>query len=138
MQTTRNIYKSRYQSIDFDEQTGILYENWKPASISLNDKEFKKEMLQQVKAVETTNAKAALTNTIDLKYAIHPNMQEWMNATVFPKFINLGIKQVAMLQSHELITRLSVEQTMREKTGKSFTIKYFADVKDAEVWLLDS
>lgn len=135
MQIITNVYKSKYQCIDFDEQAGILYEIWKPASASLNDEGFKKEMLQQVKAVEITKAKAALTNALELKYAIHPQMQDWMNKIIFLKFLELGIKQLAMLQSRELITRLSIEQTMSEKEGKSFKIKYFSNKQDAEEWL---
>ncbi len=132
----KKIHDSAFQSIEYDASKGVLYETWKPETSKMNDKDFKKEMLAQLNAVKFIKPKGVITNTFNLNYAIHPDIQDWMNEEIFPHFITAGVKKVAFLLSEVLITQLAVQQTMNETTGKKFILNYFSNIDEAEKWLL--
>lgn len=129
------LYDSEFQTISFDQETCILHERWKPETEKMNDTIFKTEMLNQLKAAKTAHPQSVITDTLQMNYVISVKMQEWMNITIFPEFIQSGITKIAILLTEELITQLSVEQTMEEEEGSKFSVLYFSDKKEAEKWL---
>lgn len=132
----KTLHDSEFQRIEFDEKSGILYEIWKIKSEDMTPLDFQNEMQQQVQAARQAKSRAALTDTLDMRFPIVPEMQEWLNENIFPQFIELGMKRIAFLMSREMITQLSVEQTMEEETGSQFEMRYFSDQQEAERWLV--
>jgi len=97
--------------------------------------DFKEEMQIFVKKCEEHKPQRELVYLLDIKYAIMPNVQKWMNKEIFQKYKNI-IKRIAFLMPTEIFTQVAVEQTMKEEAGKGFVQKYFDNEKDAREWLM--
>ncbi|GAB4395470.1 MAG: hypothetical protein OHK0053_03600 [Microscillaceae bacterium] len=69
-------------------------------------------------------------------FAIAPTVQEWIDKTIFPRVLAVGVLHVAIVIPSELIANLSVQQAMEESEGAKFITRYFDKSEDAKQWLL--
>ena len=102
----------------------------------MKTEDFKKEMHLFAELCEKHKPKRELVHLFDMKYTISPEVQEWMNNEIFPKYENI-IKRMAFLLPTEFITQIAVEQTMEEEVGLKFIQKYFDNEEDARKWLME-
>lgn len=129
------IHESKFQQIMYDAETGILTEVWLPETAEMEDEDFQTEMKQQVFAVRSKQPKGVLTESLQMRYAISIDMQEWLNSEIFPQFIAIGVIKIAMLLPEEIIAQLSIEQSMDESEGSKFQVQYFSEKDKAMEWL---
>ena len=128
--------KNDYVIISLDKTNSIITQKFLKKTRGMSDDVFKDEMHAFVKLVETHRPKRELVDTLDMAYVITPAMQEWMNATLFPRYVNI-LKKVAFLVSPNIFAQVSVEQTMKEGVGQGFTTMYFKNENDAINWLTE-
>lgn len=130
------LFKNDYVSIRLDQENSYIIEEFLSKTEEMNDDEFKKVMKTFVSFVEQYKPKGEIINSVNMGYVIVPEMQEWMNETIFPKVLNI-FKKAAFVVSKDIFAQTSVEQTMDEDTGQGFETRYFDDEDKAIKWICE-
>lgn len=130
------VYKSAYWAIFYDEEWKLLTPVWNNNSENLTEDEYKAEMENYVELVEKHGPKQLLIDCREFYFPIAPTVQEWIDKTIFPRVLAVGVRHVAIVIPSELIANLSVQQAMEESEGAKFTTRYFDNSEDAKQWLL--
>lgn len=128
-------YKSAYQIINVFTEQKLLQKEWFTATESMKDQTFQKEVEKIAEIAEMYKVERFHDNTTNFLYPISPDLQTWVNEQIFPRFIAAGLRKYAIIVSKEMITQLSIEQTMEENNASSFQVRYFDDVTKASTWL---
>lgn len=129
------IYKSKFQTVEFYPELAIVEATWTPSTEKMSNEEYKQEMLSYLERIKAYQPKFALPNTTELRFAISPEIQDWMNQHIFTGFLELGMQAAAFVVSADLFAQVSIEQTMEEDMGISFKTRYFEDREAALDWL---
>lgn len=130
------VYKSKYLRILYFEDEQLIEMVWLPKSEAMTNQDYQQECLAYLDAVKKFNPRRAIPDMRDMNFPIAPDLQEWTNQTIFPTLLEVGLNNVGIVVSTELISQLAVEQTMEEIEGIKFTTKYFDDKEDARKWIL--
>ncbi|MCC5946157.1 MAG: hypothetical protein JJT94_14600 [Bernardetiaceae bacterium] len=130
------LHQSKYVEILYDESKSLIVDKFLSTTDDMTTEEFKEEMYIFVKMCEEYHPARELVHLIDMQYPIVPEVQDWMNEEIFPRYLNI-IKRMAFLMPAEIVAAMAVEQTMQEDTGKGFVQAYFDNEADAIAWLLE-
>lgn len=130
------MYESSYLTIQYIEEGNYQINTWLPNSKNLDDSIFKTELAEQAKIALENKPSAFITDASSLLFSIHPDLQEWVNQTIFKDMYEAGIKKLALLSSNDVVTQLSLEQLVDDYTLKSFAIEFFDDAEKAKEWIL--
>lgn len=131
-------YKTKFLCSEFIEDEGVVIVNWLPESESLSDESFKSESLNNLSFVLSRKPKKILSNTLDLRFPVHPNLQVWFNQNILKKELEIGVEKIAVVVSSDLITQLGVEQILEEEEGQKFTTHYFDNKEEAWQWIISN
>lgn len=130
------LHQSKYVEILYDASKSLIVDKFLSTTKDMTDEQFKEEMYVFVEICEKYLPKSELVHLLDMQYPIAPDMQEWMNTEIFPRYENI-IKRMAFLLPTDLIPALAVEQTMDEEVGQRFVQAYFDEEQKAIDWLLE-
>ncbi|AFM06271.1 hypothetical protein Fleli_3969 [Bernardetia litoralis DSM 6794] len=131
------IYESDYITIQYLEEHSLLERNWKPSSAEMNHEQFQHEMLQLLKGAEKYNPLLVLGDTKSFLYVILPDVQIWIDDTVYSQLGEHGVQKMAFVNSEDFFVQLSVEQSI-EESNKDYEIRYFGNDEEAKIWLFDT
>ena len=129
------LHKDKFISYEIDNEKGILFVDWKPATEDMEEDEFKEEISYQAKYAEEYHPTKFLVNSTKLQFSITPQLQDWAQKTVFTRLIEAGVRKTAFVMPEDLVAQLSVEQAMEEEEGLQFVSRYFDNDKEALEWL---
>ncbi|MEH0156698.1 hypothetical protein V6R21_21390 [Limibacter armeniacum] len=116
----------------------LLEAEWKPETRRMKDADYKKTMLGFVENVTATKPRFILVKATDFVYVIDPEVQQWVNNEVISVLIDTGAEKMAFTLNPDLITQLSIEQTMDSPSAKTYLqTHYFVDEKKARKWLME-
>ncbi len=130
------LHTSSYVEIIYEKDNSFIIDKFLSATEKMKTEDFKKEMLIFAEKCEEYKPEKELVHLLDMKYAIVPDVQDWMNNSIFPRYKNI-IKRMAFLMPEDLLAQMSVEQTMEEETGEGFTQAYFDSEQKARKWLME-
>jgi len=130
------VFSSKYDVVYVDKPNRIVKNVWTSYTENMNWADFKEELLALKKIVVENKTYGILGNTMNLNYAIIPEQQEWIAENYFPEVIAAGLKKYAIIVSMDMITELSVQQTIEENSNAPFDTRYFDNESDARDWLL--
>jgi hypothetical protein len=105
--------------------------------MEISEDEYKSLMLKWVQEIKFYKPTYQLVSYMNYYKPITPHMQVWINENLVGPAFNAGMKKVAFIISRDFYVQVSLEQTMKEKEGQKFKIKYFDNEIDAENWLFD-
>ena len=128
------LYKSKFIEITFDRANKNIKNKWFPITEQMSDEEYKSEMLKFADLAKEYKPTYHLIHSLDFKYTITIEMQEWTNFTIFPQLIEVGVKKIAFLVSSEIVAQMAIEQTLDESNASAFQVKYFDKEVDACAW----
>ena len=131
------LHKSKFSEIILEKENSLIIDKFLPETELMEGKDFKKEIITFAEKVEEHEPERELVHLIDMNYVIDPDMQEWMNKEIFPRYENI-IKRMAFLVPKEIFAQASVEQTMENESGQKFVQKFFKDEQEARKWLMES
>ncbi len=131
------IYKDKYQRIDFENDTKILSVEWFSENENMSEEEYKKASVSVPVYAENNGATKILINAINSKYIVTPEIQDWVNKNTVPKFLQIGVEKLAILLPAELFSHVSVEQIIDDTSEVAKKrILYFDNEQKAKEWLL--
>jgi hypothetical protein len=61
--------------------------------------------------------------------------QQWSNEEWFPRAIDAGLKNMAIVQPESVVAEMSVDNIIQEVDGADLVTHYFDDPDDAREWL---
>ena len=130
------VSKTDYLKIEFDENIKMLKATWYPESEELEDEDFKKEIYRWKEMINKYMPDFLLVDSREMKYTISPATQEWFVSDIFTAYAKVGVKRNAFVESEEIFTSVSIQQTMEENENAPFATMYFDNVEEAKEWLL--
>lgn len=129
------IHNSKHILIEYDEANALfIFKFTDLAAISEGD--FKQELETQASLSEKYHPMRFLFHSKNFDYAISPDFQQWIDDNIFPRYIAAGVKKFAYIMSADMISQLSIEQTMEEKKAAAFETRFFENEEEAMEWLL--
>ena len=131
------LFKSFFVVITISNDKQVITNDWFLTTETMSDEQYKADMLKFAELAKIYKPKYHLIKSVNFKYTIAIEMQDWTNNTIFPQLIEAGIKKIAFLVSSAMIAQLSIEQTLDESNADAFIVKYFDPEIDANNWLLD-
>jgi len=128
-------------NIDFGYSQLILTDDylefkWNSTTEMMTVDEFKEISIQYADFVEKHHPKKLLLDTVENKFIITPELQEWSNNEVFIRSFKAGLTIVAYLLPEDLVAQMSQEQLFDEDVSKKKANRYFSDKQEAIDWLL--
>ncbi len=130
------VYKSKYLHLAFFAEQELIEMTWLPPTDSMTEDEYKKEFLNYLDIILSLRPKKIIADTRTMFFPIRPEIQEWINQTIFPPSLEMGLNKAAFVMSEEMISQISIEQTMEENEGVKFITRYFDNKEEAKEWIL--
>jgi len=129
------IYESNFQYLTLDQAQHYLKADWSTQSETMVDQDFKDEMEAELKYVEKHKVTKYLIDTLNFRFVINPELQEWTDKHVNKKLDELGLKKLAYIVSEDFISQLSIKQTMNESEKQNYETRFFTSLEEAKSWL---
>lgn len=130
-----SLHKSNFLEIHQMPNISGIKIKWLKGSENMKDEEFKAEILREKQAIETEKPTGIFADTLDMMFSIHPDLQEWHNAQIFPAFQLANVKKLGILVSRDLFAQISIEQLIDDGSEVKLLTKYFDDEEKAIDWL---
>lgn len=131
------VYESSYLQIDSFEEKSLLELTWLSATEGMTAEEYKNEHVELLKFMLDKKIERILGNIKDLRFVVSPEVQAWMNESIFVPAIEVGFSKLAVVMSTEFLAQLSIEQVMEEEVGRKIITKYFDNKEAAREWIVD-
>ena len=130
------VHESKFWKFGYDKTDSMMIYQWYETSEQLTDLEYKNEMKKNAEEFEKYKPTKSLVDLRSFLFTISPEVQEWTDMTIFPRFIEAGLKRIAFIVSSDLFAQVSVEQMLEENTAiTSFQSRYFDHYFQARNWL---
>ena len=128
---------SNYQQVGFEEANNILIFKWLLTTANMSEAEFIEEIKKASKTINSYKDCKVLLLSKDMRFAISPDIQLKANEILLPAYNSAKVKKLAILIPEELVTELSVEQTIEEKEDEhNFKSNFFSEEEEARKWLM--
>lgn len=131
------LHQSKYFLVSYHQENQLFYYVFNETTESMSAEEYIDELKVFIELVRTHKPTRVLGHMVDFKFAITPDIQEWVNNNLFSVYQEIGFKKIAILLSKEFIAALSIEQTMEEDSTQAFQTSFFDEEAAAMQWLLE-
>ena len=135
MNTKRQVYKSKFLSVEYDKDNSLIVSTWSIKSVQLKSETLKEEMLERMKYIEKYRPRKVLVNAKFFFFRLPPSIQTWMNEEILNRYYEAGIEKMAFIISNDLVAQISIEQAIQENETSTYQIRYFDSIEKAKVWL---
>ena len=129
MQTTQ-LQEDEFFKVFWDERTRIIGIDWKEATSSMTDEEFKAELTLFAGHVEQKKARGILVEVSRFRHKPGPEVQPWRVKNISNRYAAAGVKRQAFL-----FPKGAQIPPMRSSPEEKFLTETFDDVQKAEAWL---
>ncbi len=131
------VFENKYSIIYFDESNSLMTVEMLPATEEMTDKEFKEYGLVFLEMMEKYKPEKELYNTINMKFLVVPEIQDWITENINKKVSKI-IKKVATIMPAEYFANVSIDQMLYEfKDDRSVKQMFFDNIEEAKKWLLE-
>jgi len=132
------IYKDEFMQVLYESEYGMCITDWTQKTVDAEEEDFKAWNQELVRLFEKYQPKLMIANTLDYRFLITPDLQEWATKNIFEKFAKAGLKKKALIMSHDLFTQVAMEQFIEEYKEGNIETKYFDNVEQGKRWLINS
>ena len=130
MQTTQ-LHEDKFFKVFWDGSTRIIGVDWKEATSSMTDEEFKAELTLLAGCVENKKAPRILVDVTKFRHQMAPEVQQWRVQNISSRYNAAGVKRFAFLFPRE-----SQFPPMPESSdGEAFLTRRFNSPEQAAAWL---
>jgi hypothetical protein len=125
------LHEDDFLRILWDEKTRILALDWKEATSSMSDEEFKAQLTLFAGCVEKKKAPRILVDVTKFRHQMGPDVQQWRVQNISSRYNAAGVKRFAFLFPKE-----SQFPPMSESfEGEAFLTRRFNSPEPAAAWL---
>ena len=131
------IFINKFQTISFAKENKLMVFAWLPLDKNyLNDTLLINEIIIGAELIKKHLPKRIIVQTENLKYLINPDIQKDINKILYDAYKIANVKKLAFIVSENIITQMSIEQTVSEsKFINFFETKYFKNIESAMNWI---
>jgi len=131
MQTTQ-LHEDKFFKVLWDERNRIMSIDWKEATSSMTDEEFRAALTLFAGYVEQKKAGGILVDVSRFRHKPGPDVQPWRVKNISNRYSASGVGRFAFLFPE----RTQIPPMMKQSApGENFLTGAFDDVQKAEAWL---
>jgi len=131
MQTTQ-LDEDKFFKVSWDERNRIMRIDWKEATSSMTDEEFKAELTLFAGLVEQKKARGILVEVSRFRHKPGLDVQPWWVKNISNRYSAAGVGRFAFL----FPGGAQIPPMMKQSSpGENFLTGAFDDVQKAEAWL---
>lgn len=127
---TTQLYEDRFFKSHWDESTRIVGIDWKEATSSMTDEEFKAELTLFAGHVEQKRARGILADVTRFRHKPAPDLQAWRVKNISNRYSATGVGRFAFL-----FPEGAQIPSMMVSPGENFLTQAFTNKKQALAWL---
>lgn len=131
MATTNERYESAYLDIEYNADADAVEMHWKSF---VSGEPFREGLDRGLELVRETGASNWFADLRDLG-AVDQADQEWSNEEWFPRAIDAGLENMAILRPESVVAEMSVDRIMQEIEGTELVTYNVDDPAEAREWL---
>lgn len=134
----QNILQSEFWTVSYDPAMRCFFVKWHDTGRDMTREEFQEHLLEFTEKLPDFDAKGFCTDSRDYHFVMLPDVQEWHDQVIIPKYIENNLQKIAFIMSSEMITALSIEQTFEEpkaQKAEQIQVRYFSDEQQAKNWM---
>lgn len=133
------IIATHFFTIEFDPEMRCMYHTASPHTIDMGKDEFKKGFTISIEAVEKYRPVSYISDVRQQLMPIGPDLQIWIAENVYPRWAAAGLQKLAVVVPEDLISTLSIEQTVEEIEERTsfqmaYAVQYFTSLEEAMKW----
>jgi hypothetical protein len=128
------LHQDRYAKILYAPEIDQIEHHWSEESYEMTEEEFKDFQLKNLEIAREVTPKRLFVDSIHFKFTVVPEIQDWINQDLHPKFEKMGMKKIAFLMSKDFFAHFSIQQIFEE--CQYFQVGYFEKEEKAKDWLL--
>jgi hypothetical protein len=133
MQTTQ-LHEDKFFKVLWDESTRIIGIDWKEATSSMTDEEFKAELTLFAGHVEQKKARGILVDVSRFRHRPGPDIQPWRVKNISNRYSAAGVKREAFL----FPKGAQIPPMMNQSApGEEFLTRSFDNREEATPWLTE-
>ncbi|WP_157558282.1 hypothetical protein [Microscilla marina] len=129
------LYQNKFVKITYDQEARICIGNWTEETSTATADDFKEWNQRLVEKIEQYKPMGFLANTLNYKFIITPDLQEWSATNVFGRFAKAGVIRIALTVPEDFYSQVALEQFVDEYEGRRIKNRYFSDLGEAKTWL---
>jgi hypothetical protein len=130
--TTMQLHDDQFLKILWDENSRIIRIDWKEATSSMTDEQFKAELALFAGHVEDEKAKGILVDVSCFQHTMGPDVQQWRVKNISSRYSAAGVERFAFLfPSSAHIPPMMNQSSM----GEEFDTRAFTELDAAAKWL---
>jgi len=128
-------YESKFTKINIDSTKSYIEIIRMLETAYMTEDDYIEDVKHWIAIIKELKPKHQLVDDRDMKFVISPSFQIWVNKNLIVPAVESGLRKVAFLESPELFSQVSIEQTMDENEDAILKLKYFEDETKAKEWL---
>ena len=126
----QQLHEDTFLKILWDDQSRVIGIDWKEATFSMTDAEFKKELTLFADHVEAKKAHGILVNVAQFRHKPGPDIEEWRAKNISDRYYAAGVRRFAFLFPESVPT-----PTMKSSPSDKFETRAFNGAEEALAWL---
>ncbi len=129
------LFDNVYTHLYLDESCKAICHIWLSDTKSMLDADYRAEINGFFEFLEKYPQPNLLVNCLELNFTISPATQNWFLSLAVPKYVQCGVKKIAMILSNDFFAQVSTEQMVEDaKPTMPFELQYFNNQEDALKW----
>ena len=128
---TQQLHEDNFAKILWDDQSRVIRIDWKEATSSMTDAEFKKELSLFADHAEVKKAHGILVDVAGFRHKPGPEIQEWRIKNISGRYYAAGVRGFAFLFPESVAT----PPPMKSSPGEKFETRVFNAAEEALAWL---
>jgi hypothetical protein len=136
----KEIHKSRYVSVLFDDETRMYTSKYLPDTENMTDKEWQEQMIELRNLIEKYRPLNIIDDNIERKYSYSPDMQVWTLQLFVNSWNKIGLKKYVQIIPDEIIGKLTseqIEEFAMNDFKMQFKHKFVSDYQSAIEYIKD-
>jgi hypothetical protein len=131
MNTTR-VHDDEFFEVLWDDKACVIRTDWKDATSSMTDKDFKSKLQFFAGLVEAKKARGILVNVAHFRHKPGPDVEEWRLKNISARYSAAGVRRFAFLFPADLPIPPMMN---RSSPGEDFLTRGFNSADQAMAWL---
>ena len=97
MQTLQLLHDDNYFRVMWDDETRVISIDWKEATSSMTNQDFKSELELFAGLVERKKARGILVDVAHFRHKMGPEVQQWRIKNISTRYNAAGVRRFAFL-----------------------------------------
>lgn len=132
MTQSLQLHEDKFLKISWDENTRVIDIDWKEATSSMSDQEFKAELTLFAGHVEKKKARGILVDVTSFRHKPGPDVQPWRIKNISNRYSAAGVGRFAFLFPEGAQIPPMMNQS---SPGENFETRAFNSAEEALAWL---